>query len=137
MTILDKLVTRFTNKINATGLTVYILSSHNKHPRQNAMLQTLATRLTAEGVNVQFREQNENISGRGILIVLDDQRNLETRNQWDKIINSNQLRWILTIGSGFVEEELEGDWELVQEFDELDIDGAEHIQIWKRVKVRI
>ncbi len=141
MTILDKLARQMGNRIKAKGLTVYVVQSHNKHPRQNTMLANLTTKLIAEGVDSVLKAQNfTSAIDRGVLILWDDKRNLETRGQWDKIINAPYppLRWIISLGAGFEEDDFEGDWNLVETFDLHDTDGDEDdLQVWKRIKVKI
>ena len=138
MTILSKLATQMGSRILARGLTAYVVQSHNKHPRQNMFLANLTTALIAEGVDCVTKPQDFMGIDRGVLILLDDKRDLETRGHWDKILNApQQLRWIISLGSGFEDDDFEGDYDLVETFNLTDIDGDENIQVWKRVKVRI
>lgn len=138
MTILEKTIDRCHDIIDTIGGNpTFILSSHDKHPVQNNFLAQLASGITSRGISCQFRNQNQNINGRDVLIIIDDKRDLETRNQWSKVTDANKLRWIITLGSEIELEDLENEYVLDQEYLEVDTDGETPIRVLKRVKVRI
>jgi len=139
LTILDRLATEISDriKINSLGSTAHIFESHNKHPKQNTFIGSLAFEITVKGVSCQSLAQDFRGIIRPVIILYDDKRNLETRGEWDKIITDQDIRWIYSYGSPFEDDDFEGDYLLDETFELHEPDGDEEVQVWKRVKVRI
>jgi len=138
MTILNALATAISDRVktNSLGSTVHIFESHNKHPKQNTFVGSLAFEITIKGVSTQSVRQDFNGVIRPVIVLYDDKRNLETRGQWDKIITNQDIRWIYSYGSEFEEDDLE-DYILDETFELKELDGSETVQVWKRVKVNV
>ena len=124
---LDVIADTLANKLLSTGFTVNIRQSIDKHPLQNADLNLLVGELSSRGLLSRFRNRNQSIDDRDILIVYDGLPTLRRAGMWDELMTSS-VRYVVTIHT-YEEDDFEGDFVLDHTSDEL--------QIWKRIKVRI
>jgi len=125
-------------ELNSTGFSSYTITSINKHPLQNAFLGEVAIRLNVAGLQSTFRSNvNQSMSDRGIVLIYDGLPTLQRNGVWDKIFLSQDVRYIVSVGHSYEDDDFEGDYELQSETELTDTDGVVTIQTWKRIKVRI
>jgi len=125
-------------ELNATGFSSYTITSIDKHPTQNAFLGEVAIRLNADGLQSTFRSNlNQPMGNRGIVLIYDGLPTLQRNGVWDKIFLSPDVRYIVSVGHPYNEDDFEGDYELQSETTVTDIGNVVTIQTWKRIKVRI
>ena len=117
-----------TNKLLSTGFTVNVRQSIDKHPLQNADLNLLVGELSSRGLLSRFRNRNQSIDDRDILIVYDGLPTLQRAGMWAELMASS-VRYFVTVGHPYEDDDFEGDFVLDHKDDEL--------EIWKRTKVRI
>lgn len=137
MTVLELAADSIGLELSPTGFNANIQQSIDKHPIQNADLAALVGLLTVRGVQSRRRNLNQSMDDRAIAICYDGLPTLQRRGTWGEIMNSDILRYFVTVGHNFELDDFEGDYELQNEDTVTDTDGVITIQYWKRTRLRI
>jgi len=125
-------------ELGGTGFTAYTITSTDRHPIQNGLLGTIAGLLNSQGMQTIFRNNiTQQLDDRGIVIIYDGVTTLQRNGVWDKIFLTPNVRYIVSVGHSYFEDEFEGDYILESRTDLTDTDGGSNVEIWKRIKVRV